>query len=56
MNTPLQSGKTPPNECPGYDTKHSESEVPVILGLRNAEHPFIAIAPRFTQARRSSTW
>ena len=23
----------PPNECPGYDTKHSDGEVPVILEL-----------------------
>ena len=29
---PLQRGKTPPNECPGYDTKQSDCEVPVILG------------------------
>ena len=26
-------GKTPPpNECPGYDTKQSDGEVPVMLG------------------------
>ena len=37
------------NECPGYDTKQSDGEVPVMLGLwGNAEHPFIAIAPRST--------
>ena len=24
---------TPPNECPGYDTKQSDGEVPVILEL-----------------------
>ena len=23
----------PPNECPGYDTKHSDGDVPVMLGL-----------------------
>ena len=23
----------PPNECPGYDTKQSDGEVPVILGF-----------------------
>ena len=23
----------PPNECPGYDTKQSDGEVPVMLGL-----------------------
>ncbi len=35
LNTPtppLQRGKTP-NECPGYDTKQSDCEVPVILKL-----------------------
>ena len=26
-------GKTPPNECPGYDTKQSNSDVPVMLKL-----------------------
>ena len=25
--------RLPPNECPGYDTKHSDGEVPVILGF-----------------------
>ena len=25
--------KTPPNESPGYDTKQSDGEVPVMLGL-----------------------
>ena len=30
---PLQRGKTPQNECPGYDTKQSDGEVPVMLGL-----------------------
>ena len=35
QNTPtatLQSGKTPANECHGYDTKQSDDEVPVMLG------------------------
>ena len=27
----LQRSKTPPNECPGYDTKKSYSEVQVML-------------------------
>ena len=31
--TSLQRSKTPPNECPGYDTKQSDSEAPVILEL-----------------------
>ena len=25
--------KTPPNECPGYDTKQSDGEVPAMLEL-----------------------
>ena len=29
----LERSKPPPNECPGYDTKHSDCEVPVILDL-----------------------
>ena len=47
-----------PNECAGYDAKQSDGEVPVMLGfaLENAEHPFIAIAPRSTLAWRGSTW
>ena len=30
---PLQMGKTSPNECPRYDTKQSDGEVPVMLEL-----------------------
>ena len=31
-----------PKECPGYNTKQSDGEAPVIMGLlRNAEYPFI---------------
>ena len=38
--------KTRPNECPGYDTKQSDGEVPVMLELwGNVEYPFISIAP-----------
>ena len=40
-----------PNECPRYDTKQSDGEVPVMLGLWG-----IAIAPRSTLARSGSTW
>ena len=29
----LQRGKTPPNECPGYDTKQSDGEASVMLML-----------------------
>ena len=34
----LLRGETPPNECPGYDTKQSDDEVPVMLefvGIRS---------------------
>ena len=34
----FRGGKTPPNQCPGYDTKQSNGEVPVILdhwGMRS---------------------
>ena len=36
QNTPtayLQKGKTSPNECPGYDPKHSDRRAPVMLEL-----------------------
>ena len=33
LTAPLQRGKTPPNECPGYDTKQSDGEVPAVLEL-----------------------
>ena len=36
QNTPtasLQRGKTPPNECPGFNTKKSDGEGPVMLEL-----------------------
>ena len=47
----------PPNDCPGYDTKQSDGEVPAMLELMgNMEYPFIAIAPRSTLARSGSTW
>ena len=39
LTAPLQRGKTPPlNECPGYDTKQSDGEIPVmpkIWGMRS---------------------
>ena len=34
LTASLQRGKTPPNECPGYDTKQSDCEVPAMLELR----------------------
>ena len=44
-------------ECPGYDTKQSDAEIPVMLELwGNAEYSFIAITPRSTLARSGSTW
>ena len=53
---PPQRGKTSPNECPGYDTKRSDIEAPVMLELWEMRgNPFIAIAPRSTLARNGST-
>ena len=52
----LQRGKTL-NEYPGYDTKQSNGEAPVMLEpWGNAEDPFIAITPRSTLAQSGSTW
>ena len=48
--------KPTPNECPTYDTKQSDDEVPVTLWLwGNTENPFITIAPRLTLTRCGST-
>ena len=50
-------GKDSPNNCPGYDTKQSDGEVPGLLKLwGNADYPLIAIAPKPTLALRGSTW
>ena len=51
-------GIRPPfNECPGYDTKQSHGEVPVMLKLWGIRKTlFIVIAPRSTLAGRGSTW
>ena len=47
----------PCNECLGYDSKQSVSEVPEMQGLwGSAEHLFITIAPRSTLAWNGSTW
>ena len=43
-------GKTPPMSVLDYDTKRSSDAG----ALGNAEHSFIAIAPRSTQARNGS--
>ena len=42
----MQRGKTPPNKCPGYDTKQSDGEVPVMLefwGMRST--PSLPLLP-----------
>ena len=56
-NTPtanLLRGKTP-NECPSYDTRQSDGEVPVMQELGEMPStPFIAIAPWSNLARRGS--
>ena len=44
-----------PNECPGYQTKQSDGEVPLMVelwGLRDI--PFIIIFPESTMARYGS--
>ena len=33
LTASLQRSKTAPNECAGYDTKQSDGEVPVMLGI-----------------------
>ena len=44
-------------ECPGSDTKQSDSDAPVMPERwRNAEYPFMAIAPRSTVTQSGSTW
>ena len=39
-------------ECPGYNTKQSDGEVPV---MGNAKNPFLAINSRFILAQNGST-
>ena len=42
QNTPtasLQRGKTPPNECPGYDTKQSDGECGLPLHCHCSQVP-----------------
>ena len=46
---PVEEYDPTTNECPGYDTKHSEA-------LGNAGHPFIAVASRSTLNRSGCTW
>ena len=37
------------NECPRFDTKQCDGEVPLILGLRgHVDYPFMALAPKST--------
>ena len=47
-----------PNECPGYDTKQSDDEAPLIFGevLGNTQYPFAAIVPKSTLSRSGKTW
>ena len=42
-----------PNVCPGYDTKPSDGEAPI---MKNADPLSIAIAPRSTLAWSDNTW
>ena len=45
---PLQRGNPPPNECPGYDTKQSDGEVPEMLefwGMRNTPSLLSLLGP-----------
>ena len=45
----IQRGKTPPrlpNECPGYDTKQSDGEVPAVLELWGMQStPLLTLLP-----------
>ena len=46
MFQPCQKGKTPPNDCPGYDTEQSDREAPVMLerwGMRST--PSLSLLP-----------
>ena len=47
--------RLPPNECPRYDTKSSDSMAPVQDIWGNVEYPFIAITPRFILTQSVST-
>ena len=49
--------RPPPNECPGYDTKQSDGEVPAMLelwGMRST--PSLSSLPRPLWPRVGSTW
>ena len=50
MITSLQRGKNPTNNCPGFDTKPSDDEVPVLELWGNVEYSFNAITPKTTLA------
>ena len=46
LTAPLQRGKTPPNECPAYDTKQSDGEDPAVRelwGIRST--PSLSLLP-----------
>ena len=52
----LCSGVPPPNECPGYDTKQSDSEVPVMLELWGVQStPSLLLLPGPLCPRNGST-
>ena len=60
LNTPtapLQRSKTSPNVCPVYDTKQSDDEVPIMLGLwgmqSTSSSPFL---PGQLRPGVGSTW
>ena len=41
-----RGGKTPPKECPGYDTKQTDGEVPAVLELwRMRSTPLLPLLP-----------
>ena len=50
QNTPTALMVRPPNECPGYGTKQSDGEVPVMLKLWGIQSTYFHIAPRSTLA------
>ena len=50
---PCWGVRPPPNKRPGYDTKQSDGEAPV---MGNVEYPFITIVPRSTLVWSGSTW
>ena len=57
--TDCRGGKTPPNQCPTYNTKQSDGEVLVMLelwGMRNTLSLPLLLGPRSTLAQYGNTW